>query len=448
MLRARAGLPMPRGVGLAMADVLRRVIAANRAHGHAAIPSVCSAHPDVLLASLRLAAQLNRPVVIEATSNQVNQDGGYTGLRPADFVALVRGMAQAAGCAPENVILGGDHLGPQVWRKGNATHAMAKARVMVAGYVQAGFTKIHLDCSEGCAGEAAQVGDAIAAARAADLACAALQAAPNPAALLFVVGTEVPPPGGARVGDHGDIAPTTPAAALATMQAHLAAFDAAGLGAACAQIGGLVVQPGVEFSPMQVHHLPLTHDPGYGPVLARYPGLCLEAHSTDYQHPAAYQRLANLGFAFQKVGPALTHAYRRAVYALGHLRQIAGGTRAPAIWDVMEELMLQNPGHWQAHYHGAAASLRIQRHGALADRIRYYWPLPQAQAAVTALLDDLNAHPLPDPLVAQGFDAPTIARAQALGGPLPMALIHAEIQAALRPYFIDSQARISAGPAP
>ena len=49
----------------------------------------------------------------------------------------------------------------------DANSAMAMARVMVADYVSAGFTKIHLDCSEGCAGEPAQVGDAIAAARAA-----------------------------------------------------------------------------------------------------------------------------------------------------------------------------------------------------------------------------------------------------------------------------------------
>ena len=422
-----------------MADTLRRIIAANRAGQAVAIPSVCSAHPVVLLACLRLAAALNRPIVIEATSNQVNQEGGYTGLRPTDFVALVRRLAQAAHCPDAHVIFGGDHLGPQVWRKGDADTAMAKARVMVAGYVQAGFTKIHLDCSEGCAGEAAQVGDAIAATRAADLAMTCLTAAPDPAALLFVIGTEVPPPGGARADDHTSIAPTSPAAAMATMAAHQAAFRAAGIGHAVAQIGGLVVQPGVEFSPTTVHHLPLANDPGFAPVLAAWPGLCLEAHSTDYQHPVAFHRLATLGFAFQKVGPALTHAYRRAVYALESLRRMAHPI-SPPVWDVMEMLMLQNPVFWQAYYHGPDESLHMHRHFALADRIRYYWPHPQAQAAVAALLDDLQRHALPDMALAQAFSPALITHAHALGGPMPMALIQAEIQAALRPYFIDSPA--------
>ena len=213
-----------------MADLLRQIIVANRAGRTVAIPSVCSAHPDVLLASLRLAAELNRPIVIEATSNQVNQDGGYTGLRPADFIMQVRCMAQVAGCNAAQMIFGGDHIGPQVWRKGDADTAMAQARIMVADYVRAGFTKIHLDCSEGCAGEPPQVGDTIAATRAADLAKAALAATDTPAFLMFIVGTEVPPPGGARADDHGAITPTTAAAALATMAAHKAAFDAAGLG--------------------------------------------------------------------------------------------------------------------------------------------------------------------------------------------------------------------------
>ncbi len=418
--------------GATMADLLHDIIARNRAGQAIAIPSVCSAHPDVLLASLRLAAERKRPVVIEATSNQVNQDGGYTGLTPADFIARVRGMAQLAGCQRDQVIFGGDHLGPQAWRREPAKTAMAKARVMVAAYVAAGFTKIHLDCSEGCADEPAQVGDTIAASRAADLARTALHASQNADHLLFIIGTEVPPPGGARADDHG-ITPTTPGAAMATIAAHLAAFRNAGIGHTIPQIGGLVVQPGVEFSPMRVHHLSLTADPGFAAVLAHYPGLCLEAHSTDYQHPAAYPRLAELGFAFQKVGPALTHAYRRAVYALEFLRQITQPTTP--IWQVMEDLMLANPSYWQGHYHGD--DLHTQRHVALADRIRYYWPHPQAQAAVTQLLADMH-HALPDPLLAQAFAPDIISRARHLGGPLPTALIHAEIQATLQPYFIDS----------
>ncbi len=95
-----------------MSALLQDVIARNRAGTRAAIPSVCSAHPEVIEASLRLARQLGRPIVIEATSNQVNQEGGYTSQVPADFVGLVHKLADRAGLDRSQVILGGDHLGP------------------------------------------------------------------------------------------------------------------------------------------------------------------------------------------------------------------------------------------------------------------------------------------------------------------------------------------------
>lgn len=421
-----------------MSDILHNIIARNRAGETCAIPSVCSAHPEVLRASLMLAERLNRPVVIEATSNQVNQDGGYTGMTPADFIGFVTDIADSAGVRRDRIIFGGDHLGPQAWRKGSAEAAMAKARRMVADYVAAGFGKIHLDCSEGCAGEPDQLGDAVAAARAADLARAALNAAANPQSLIFVIGTEVPPPGGARADEHGDITPTTPASAAATLAAHREAFISAGLETVLPQIGGLVVQPGVEFSPMAVHHMPMARDPGLKAVLRDWPGVCLEAHSTDYQHPKVFPRLAELGFAFQKVGPALTFAYREAVYALDSLVRMAGWVTSEPLPEVMEQLMLADPRYWQGHYRGDSGDLRVERHFGLADRIRYYWPEPAAKAAVSQLLMTLKGRILPEPLLAQVFDSATLARAEAIGGSRAEALILASIQLALDPYFFNT----------
>ena len=412
---------------------LARIIALNRAGATVAIPSVCTAHPDVLEACLALAETLDQPIVVEATSNQVNQDGGYTGLKPADFIRFVTDIAARAKVSQSRILFGGDHLGPQAWRKLPADAAMQKAHQMVADYAAAGFTKIHLDCSEGCAGEPAQLADAITATRSAALAVTARKHAPDPAKLLFVIGTEVPPPGGARTDDHGDIPPTTPAAAKATLAAHRDAFAAAGI--PLDQIGGLVVQPGVEFSPMEVHHLPLDRDPGLLSALEDWPRLCLEAHSTDYQHPRAYPRLAELGFAFQKVGPALTYAWREALYALDTIRAQNGWATGPSLPDTMEAVMLANPAYWQGHIHGTTADPRTERHFGLADRIRYYWPSSQAQAAVDALLGDLADKRLPDPMLLSHFGADEIATARASHYPLPRALALARVQTALRPYF-------------
>jgi len=410
-----------------MSDVLRNIIARNRQGEAIAIPSVCSAHPDVLRASLRLAQTLDRAIVIEATSNQVNQDGGYTGMTPAGFISFVHRLADETQTDRARIIFGGDHLGPQAWRNLPADQAMAKARILVRHYVQAGFTKIHLDCSEGCAGEAPQLDDSITVPRAADLGRTCRDAASTN--LLYVVGTEVPPPGGARHNDHADIPATTPQAARATLDAHMTAFADIG------EIGGLVVQPGVEFTPMTVHHLPLARDPGLRTAISNHGGVCLEAHSTDYQHPQAFVRLAELGFAFQKVGPALTFAYRQALYSLDLIRHLTGGQTA--LQNTMEQIMLASPGYWQGHYHGDADSLYLQRHFGLADRIRYYWPQTQAQQAVTALLNDIGTQTLPDPLLLQVFSPATLDRAATLGGPQAQSLITAQIQLALDPYFLD-----------
>ena len=111
------------------------------------ITSVCSAHPMVLEATLNLAASTQGVALIEATSNQVNQDGGYTGMRPAAYRDLVFGLADAAGMPRELIVLGGDHLGPNAWQRLDAATALSKAAVMVAEYVAGGFRKIHLDCS-------------------------------------------------------------------------------------------------------------------------------------------------------------------------------------------------------------------------------------------------------------------------------------------------------------
>ena len=411
-----------------MSDLLRQTIEANRSGHIAALPSVCSAHEVVLEASMRLAGALGRPLIVEATSNQVNQFGGYTGMKPADFVGFVRGIAEDCGFDAASIIFGGDHLGPQVWRKAPAAEAMAKAERLVADYVRAGFTKIHLDCSEGCQGEPAQVSDSTSATRAAALAKVCEATAADPSKLSYMVGTEVPPPGGAH-GDGEAVTPTNPAAAEATLQAHFRAFEAEGIPEAKARIVALVVQPGVEFSPTEVHHLPAGGNPALKAVLAPHEGLCFEAHSTDYQRPGTYPALAEMGFAILKVGPALTHAYRQALYALDPKSSLP---------EVMESLMLANPAHWQSHYHGDAATLKRLRHTGLADRIRYYWAQPEAKEAVETLMNS----PI-NPDLATRFSPETTARAEALhkaGQPLARAYVLAEIQQALAPYFFGEAA--------
>lgn len=415
------------------ANSLLETIAANRAGDVVAMPSVCSAHRDVLRAAMLMPEYAGRSLLIEATSNQVNQDGGYTGMTPKDFVDYVREISDETGFPFQNIIFGGDHLGPQAWKDQAVDAAMSKAKVMVADYVAAGFTKIHLDCSEGCAGEPAHLDDVTVATRTALLAEICENAAPDADKLGYIVGTEVPVPGGARTG-HDGVDPTEPDAAMATMNAHLEAFSSN----AASRINGLVVQPGVEFGAEEIDHLPVRDDTGLRDVSRNYPDLTLEAHSTDYQNLGAYPRLAKMGFAIHKVGPALTFAHRQAVYALDHIRAIV--TDAPTqIPQIMEAEMLADPRHWQGHYDGDDQQLRLLRHFSYSDRIRYYWLGNAPRAAVKALIASENLDNISEPLLLQFFNPETIHRARALGAELRLSdrLILATIQSALAPYLFE-----------
>jgi D-tagatose-1,6-bisphosphate aldolase subunit GatZ/KbaZ len=269
-------------------SVLERIVARNLGGEAVGLPSWCTAHPETLAAILRTYRDDAAPVLIEATCNQVNQDGGYTGLTPAGFRAFVARIAAEEGVDPDRLILGGDHLGPNPWKAEPAAQAMDKARRMVADYVAAGFTKIHLDASMPCADDAALTEEEMAD-RAADLAQVAEVAAQG-RVLSYVIGTEVPVPGGEteRI-DH--IAVTTPDAARRTRDLHAAAFVARGLDAAFHRVIALVVQPGVDFGNDQI----LAFDPDRAAALtATAPALggpAYEAHSTDYQTGQALRAL-------------------------------------------------------------------------------------------------------------------------------------------------------------
>lgn len=412
--------------------------ARNRSGTPVAVPSICSAQPDVLRASLLMAQQMQRPILIEATSNQVNQFGGYTGMQPVDFIALVNRIAEEVGTDPALLHYGGDHLGPQAWRCEPADSAMAKAEELMRECVRAGFTKIHLDCSEGCAGEQAQVNQEMSADRATRLAAMCEDAAPDPERLSYVIGTEVPPPGGARADEagHGP-APTDPAHAKLTLETHHAAFSSAGLAQAWPRVIGLVVQPGLEFTPTDIHHFDRAAPDHLSSALSDTPHVCFEAHSTDYQHPEVYPDLARRHFSVLKVGPALTFAYRQALYALDHLCRLLARD-GPNLMRQMEQIMLDSPELWQRHYVGDPAELSLQRHFGYADRIRYCWPDPRARRAVSELFAALGPDRAPAPVVEQCFAPEVIAHADILefgGISWARALVMSQIQQALRPYF-------------
>ena len=76
------------------------------------IPSFCCSNKIVIEAILEQAKMFDDLCLIEATSNQVNQYGGYTGMTPLEFRNYTYEIADKIGFDKSRIILGGDHTGP------------------------------------------------------------------------------------------------------------------------------------------------------------------------------------------------------------------------------------------------------------------------------------------------------------------------------------------------
>jgi len=413
------------------------LVARHKSGQACGIYSVCSAHPLVIEAAFVHALATSVGVVlIEATCNQVNQDGGYTGMTPVMFRDFVHGIADKAGFPRARVLLGGDHLGPNPWTSLSAEEAMAKAEVLIEQYVAAGFRKIHADCSMSCAGDPTPLPEEVVARRAARLIRVAetTQQRVGGEPCVYVIGTEVPVPGGAAE-DLPELEVTSPEAALQTIETHHAIFAAEGLSAAWPRVIAAVVQPGVEFD----HHKVIDYDRAKATrlsgALAEQPHFVFEAHSTDYQTPGALKALVEDHFAILKVGPGVTFALREALWALDAIeREWIGEARASGLRRIALERMNADPRNWAKYYHATGAELQFDLQYSLSDRIRYYWPDPQIVAAQEVLFGNLAADPPPLALISQYLPHAYAAVRETGLAPEPARLVIAHIAATLEAY--------------
>lgn len=414
-----------------MKDIIRR----HKSGDLIGICSVCSAHPLVIEAALTFDLSSQRQVLIEATSNQVNQFGGYTGMQPADFRDFVYRIADKIGFPHQRIILGGDHLGPNCWQDEDAESAMLKSEQLIAAYVKAGFSKIHLDASMSCAGDPLPLSPDEVALRAARLCAIAEQTATEDQKqrLTYVIGTEVPVPGG-EASAIGTIHITTPEDAAYTIDSHYRAFRKLGLDEAIGRIVGVVVQPGVEFDHSQV----ILYQSDKAQALSQFINstpLVYEAHSTDYQTKASYRALVNDHFAILKVGPALTFALREAIFALAHIENVLiAAEQRSQVLEVIDSVLLDEPKYWQKYYSPRFSQTMVDIHYSLSDRIRYYWPNDRISKSVNCLIDNLSDISIPMGLLNQYLP---MQFARIMEGSLvsePHALILDKVQDVLRTY--------------
>lgn len=378
------------------------------------IYSVCSANGYVIEAALKRGKSDGSCVLIESTANQCDQNGGYTGMTPADFKEFVLKIAKKNGFDKQKIFLGGDHLGPLTFAGKDEAEAMADAEELIRCYVGAGFTKIHIDTSMKVNSDPADVrlSDEIIAGRGARLAQVAeetyrelLKKEPDAIPPVYIIGSEVPIPGGAVGSEDTGVQVTKVEDFKNTVEAFEKAFEAAGLGQdVWDRVIGVVVQPGVEEKDSGCTEYDREKAKDLMASIKDFPNLVFEGHSTDYQTKGKLRELIEDGVGILKVGPALTFAMREAMFALEHIeKEVLYGTDiTPSNFsEILDEEMLKDDKYWRRHYQGTELEVRRKRKYSFSDRCRYYMPTPAVEAAVKRLLENLRTQGIPLNLLSQ-----------------------------------------------
>ena len=424
---------------------LIEILKDNKAGISKGIYSVCSAHPEVIRASLKQASKDGSIVLIESTSNQVDQFGGYTGMIPSQFASYIRTLAAEMNFPFERILLGGDHLGPNAWQSLPAEEAMAHARTLIEEYVKAGYLKIHLDASMYCADDEGDrhkpLSDEIVASRAAELCEVAEQswkkfrnAGPKP---IYIIGTEVPIPGGAQEQEDS-VSPTLPKDAIATIEITRKAFFKKGLKEdVWNRVVALVVQPGVEFGDDQVFHYDNESAKALSHSIEGIPQIIFEVHSTDYQSEPGLTQLVADHYCILKVGPWLTFAYREALFALEQMEcELYFGSKKTlsSLRDTVEKVMLEHPKYWKRYYSGSPEEQAFKRMYSFSDRSRYYWPDERLVQSTNILIRNIDEKGIPLSMLSQYIPNQFKAVQEGRIKPTAKDLIHDRIQDVLRQY--------------
>jgi len=114
------------------------------------LPSFCTSNLKVIEIIMLICKYKKYPLLIETTSNQVNQYGGYSGFTPQEFKKKIYQLIAKTGFKKNSFLLGGDHLGPLPFKKYNSYQAMQKSETLILAYLRSSYGKIHLDTAIKC----------------------------------------------------------------------------------------------------------------------------------------------------------------------------------------------------------------------------------------------------------------------------------------------------------
>lgn len=389
-----------------MKHPIQQILNSRASRRYKGIASLCTANSVVIESAMDRYKSIDYPLLIESTANQVNQDGGYTGLTPKMFARFVHDLAKKVGFPRGRLVLGGDHLGPLIWKHLPEEEAMIKAEELVRDYVLAGFTKIHLDTSMRLASDEKNtpLNVIVVARRGIRLMKIAEEAFvqrrledKDALAPVYVIGSEVPIPGGAKSEESIEV--TSPDDLLETILVYKNVMKENELEGVLERVIAVVVQPGVEFGNNTIHDYDPINASQLCKALSMIPGIVFEGHSTDYQTSSSLAKMVNDGIAILKVGPALTFALRESLYALSYIEKELRPNVESNFIETLDNVMIDHPEIWMSYCHGNENERILSRRFGYSDRIRYALNFPSVEGAMRTLL--MNTEEIPLSLLSQ-----------------------------------------------
>jgi len=115
-----------------------------------ALPSFCTSNLTVLNLLVKFCKKNKLPLLIETTSSQVNQFGGYTNKTPLQFNKILSKLIKKEKFNSKGIFFGGDHLGPLPWKNFDSHKALKNSVKLIDAYLKTNYSKIHIDTSIKC----------------------------------------------------------------------------------------------------------------------------------------------------------------------------------------------------------------------------------------------------------------------------------------------------------
>ncbi len=337
-------------------------------------PCFCVSNYDVIKSILFFVKKNNLTVIIESTSSQVNQFGGYTNKTPKQFKTMIYDLCKKIKFPLSQVILGGDHLGHFPWRKRKKKLANRNAANLVKACLDAGYKKIHIDTSHKL------LDDFTFEKRKALNRSQELAKLLKKKKIFPIFGTEVPFPGSkvqkkiklTSVNDLGN-----------EIDFYIQSLKEVGLNETFA----CVVEPGMYFENYKIVKPKIK----LLKKLKNYSNkknFFYEAHSCDYQDIKTLRSLVKNNFKFLKVGPELTYFYSKALFKMEEIEKKLFKKKSNFKVKLLKE-MKKNKKHWVDYYSKNPTENELICNKL--DRMRYYLYAKSIQSAKKILKKNINS---------------------------------------------------------